>query len=116
MAVHLHSPAYPRPLSHSQLLLLLVPTITIGRSGDTAYVLVAVLMISYVSVLWRGIFVYASQIVKRVAEQVNAERRVRRDELTSLPNRLAFFEELETAFSRLTRLQREVRRSLSRSQ
>ena len=78
--------------------------ITIGRSGDTAYFLVAVLMISYISVLWRGIYVYASQIAKRVAEQVNAERRVRRDELTSLPNRLAFFEELESAFSRLARL------------
>jgi diguanylate cyclase len=77
--------------------------ITIGRSGDTAYVLVAVLMISYISVLWRGIYVYASQTVKRVTEQVNAERRVRRDELTNLPNRLAFFEELETAFSRLAR-------------
>jgi diguanylate cyclase (GGDEF)-like protein len=78
--------------------------ITIGRSGDTAYVLVAVLMISYVSVLWRGIYVYASQLIKRITEQVNVERRVRRDELTSLPNRLAFFEELESAFSRLVRL------------
>ena len=60
-------------------------------------------MVSYVSVLWRGIYVYASQIVKRVAEQVKAEREVRRDELTSLPNRLAFFEELESAFLRHTR-------------
>jgi diguanylate cyclase (GGDEF)-like protein len=61
-------------------------------------------MVSYISVLWRGIYVYASQIAKRVAEQVNAERRVRQDELTSLPNRLAFFEELESAFLRLARL------------
>src|SRR6185369_16806578 len=66
----------------------------IGRSGDAAYVLLAVLMISYISVLWRGIFIYAPQIFRRVAEQVSAERRVRRDELTNLPNRLAFFEEL----------------------
>ena len=84
--------------------IVVTSAISIGRSGDTAYVLVAVLMISYISVLWRGIYVYASQIVKRVAEHVNAERRVRRDELTCLPNRLAFFEELESAFSRLTRL------------
>ena len=81
--------------------IVVASAITIGRSGDAAYVLVAVLMISYISVLWRGIYVYASQIVKRLAEQVNIERKVRRDDLTGLPNRLAFFEELETAFSRL---------------
>jgi diguanylate cyclase len=77
--------------------------VTIGRSGDVAYALVAVLMVSYISVLWRGIYVYASQIVQRVGEQVKAEKEVRRDELTSLPNRLAFFEELESAFLRHTR-------------
>jgi diguanylate cyclase len=84
--------------------IVVASAISIGRSGDTAYVLVAVLMISYISVLWRGIYVYASQLVKRVAEQVGAERKARRDELTGLPNRLAFFEELESAFSRLARL------------
>jgi diguanylate cyclase len=84
--------------------IVVASAIAIGRSGDAAYVLVAVLMVSYISVLWRGIYVYASQMVKRVAEQVNAERKVRRDDLTGLPNRLAFFEELETAFSRLTSL------------
>jgi diguanylate cyclase len=87
--------------------IVVASAITIGRSGDAAYVLFAVLMISYISVLWRGIYVYASQIVKRVAEQVNAEREVRRDELTSLPNRLAFFEELESAFSRLARFREQ---------
>ena len=83
--------------------IVVASAITIGRSGDVAYALVAVLMVSYISVLWRGIYVYASQIVQRVGEQVKAEREVRRDELTSLPNRLAFFEELESAFLRLTR-------------
>ena len=83
--------------------IVVASAITIGRSGDVAYALVAVLMVSYISVLWRGIYVYASQIVQRVGEQVKAEREVRRDELTSLPNRLAFFEELENAFLRLTR-------------
>jgi diguanylate cyclase (GGDEF)-like protein len=87
--------------------IVVASAITIGRSGDAAYALVAVLMISYISVLWRGIYVYASQIVKRVAEQVKAEREVRRDELTSLPNRLAFFEELESAFSRLARFREQ---------
>ena len=65
--------------------IVIASAIAIGRSGDTAYVLVAALMISYISVLWRGIYVYASQIVKQVAEQVNAEKKVRRDDLTSLP-------------------------------
>ena len=83
--------------------IVVASAIAIGRSGDVAYALVAVLMVSYISVLWRGIYVYASQIVQRVGEQVKAEREVRRDELTSLPNRLAFFEELASAFLRLTR-------------
>jgi GGDEF domain-containing protein len=83
--------------------IVIASAIAIGCSGDTAYVLVAALMISYISVLWRGIYVYASQIVKRVAEQVNAEKKVRRDDLTSLPNRLAFFETLDAAFLRLAR-------------
>src|SRR6516165_9062079 len=84
--------------------IVVASAITIGRSGDAAYVLVAVLMVSYIAVLWRGIYVYASQITKRVAAQVNAERNVRRDDLTGLPNRLAFFEALEGAFSRLASL------------
>jgi diguanylate cyclase len=81
--------------------------VTIGRSGDAAYFLVAVLMVSYISVLWRGIYVYASQMAKRVAAQVNAERNVRRDDLTGLPNRLAFFEALEGAFLRFASLREQ---------
>ena len=87
--------------------IVVASAITIGRSGDVAYALVAVLMVSYISVLWRGIYVYASQIVQRVAEQVKAEREVRRDELTNLPNRLAFFEELESAFLRHDRFREQ---------
>lgn len=83
--------------------IVVAAAIAIGRSGDAAYTLVAVLMISYISVLWRGIYVYASQMAKRIADQVHVERKVRRDELTSLPNRLAFFERLETAFARFAR-------------
>jgi diguanylate cyclase len=84
--------------------IVVASAIAIGSSGDAAYLMVAVLMISYVSVLWRGVFVHASQIAKRVAEQVQLERKVRRDDLTSLPNRLVFAEALERAFARLTRL------------
>ncbi len=84
--------------------IVVASAIAIGSSGDAAYLMVTVLMISYISVLWRGVFVHASQIAKRVAEQVQVERKVRRDELTSLPNRLAFAEALERAFARLARL------------
>ena len=79
-------------------------SIAIGRSSDPAYVLVAVLMVSYVGVLLRGVFVHAAQIARRVTEQVGAERKIRLDELTDLPNRLAFFEGLESAFARSIRL------------
>ena len=74
--------------------------IAILRSADPKFLVVAVLMISYVAALWRAVCVYASQIAKRVAEQVQVETRVRRDDLTSLPNRLAFFEGLKSAFAR----------------
>ena len=78
--------------------------VAILRSGEPKFLVVAVLMITYVAALWRAVCVYASQIAKRVVEQVQVERRVRRDELTSLPNRLAFFEGLQSAFARLGRL------------
>ena len=84
--------------------IVVASAIAILRSADPKFLVVAVLMISYVAALWRAVCVYASQIAKRVAEQVQVERRVRRDELTSLPNRLAFFEELKSAFARLDRL------------
>ena len=84
--------------------IVVAAAIAIGWSGDPAYLMVAVLMISYISVLWWGVFVHASQAAKRVADQVQAETKVRRDELTNLPNRLAFFEALESAFVRLARL------------
>jgi len=66
--------------------------------------LVAVLLISYIAVLWRGVFVHATQIARKVVEQAQAEKKVRHDELTNLPNRLAFFEALEDAFARLVRV------------
>ena len=61
-------------------------------------------MISYIAVLLKGVFVHATQIARRVSEQIQAERKVRSDELTDLPNRLAFFEGLESAFARSVRL------------
>ena len=84
--------------------IVVASVIAILRSADPKFLVVAVLMISYVAALWRAVCVYASQIAKRVAEQVQVERRVRCDELTSLPNRLAFFEGLKSAFAQLDRL------------
>jgi diguanylate cyclase (GGDEF)-like protein len=84
--------------------IVVASAIAIVRSGDPEYLVVPVLMISYIAALWRAVYAYASQIGKKVAEQVQVERRVRRDELTSLPNRLAFSETLEGAFARLARL------------
>ena len=83
--------------------IVVASAIAILHSADPKFLVVAVLMISYVAALWRAVCVYASQIAKRVAEQVQVETRVRRDELTSLPNRLAFFEGLKSAFARLDR-------------
>ena len=84
--------------------IVLASAIAIGSTGDFAYFLVAVLMVSYISVLWRGIYVYALQLTRRVSAQVDAEIKVRRDELTKLPNRLALFEALESAFAQLAGL------------
>ena len=78
--------------------------IAIGRSDDPAYLLVAILMVSYITVLLRVVFVHSAQLARRIAEQVKAERKVRRDELTDLPNRLAFNEGLENAVAHLNRL------------
>jgi diguanylate cyclase len=84
--------------------IVVASAVAILRSADPKFLMVGVLMISYVAALWRAVCVYASQIAKRVAEQVQVERRVRRDELTSLPNRLAFFEGLKSAFARFDRV------------
>ena len=83
--------------------IIIAATVILGRGNDPTYLMLIVLMISYIGVLGRGVFVHASQMAKRVAAQCQAETKVRRDELTSLPNRLAFFEHLESAFERLER-------------
>ncbi len=81
--------------------LVIASSIAIVRNGDTAYLLVGLLMLSYVAVLLRGGFVNAAQIATRVCAQAQAENRVRIDDLTGLPNRLAFGEALDRAFVRL---------------
>jgi diguanylate cyclase (GGDEF)-like protein len=75
--------------------------ICLGRSGDFVYVLVAILVVVYGSVLLRGVFVNSFAFTRRVIAQLEAERTVRQDPLTHLPNRVAFNETLEGALRRL---------------
>jgi len=75
--------------------------ICLGRDGDPAYVLMAVLVVVYGSVLLRAVFVNSFAFARRVIRQIEAERTVRQDPLTQLPNRVAFNETLDAAMKRL---------------
>jgi diguanylate cyclase (GGDEF)-like protein len=75
--------------------------ICLGRNGDFVYVLVAILVVVYGFVLLRGVFLNSFEFTRRVVAQLNAERTVRQDPLTQLPNRFAFNETLDGALKRL---------------
>ena len=75
--------------------------ICLGRNGDLAFLLIAFLVVAYGSVLLRGVFVNSFSFARRVTRQVEAERTVRQDPLTHLPNRVAFNETLDAALKRL---------------
>jgi diguanylate cyclase (GGDEF)-like protein len=75
--------------------------ICLSRDGDPAYVLMAVLVAVYGSVLLRAVFVNSFTFARRVMRQIEAERTVRQDPLTQLPNRFAFNETLDAALKRL---------------
>ncbi|MCP3374141.1 putative bifunctional diguanylate cyclase/phosphodiesterase [Bradyrhizobium cajani] len=75
--------------------------ICLGRNGDLAFLLIAFLVVVYGSVLLRGVFVNSFSFARRVMQQVEAERTVRQDPLTQLPNRVAFNETLDAALRRL---------------
>ncbi|WP_426440803.1 putative bifunctional diguanylate cyclase/phosphodiesterase [Bradyrhizobium genosp. P] len=77
--------------------------ICLGRDGDFVYLLMAVLVVVYGTVLLRGVFVNALEFRRRIIAQHNAERTVRQDPLTHLPNRVAFNETLDGALKRLDR-------------
>jgi diguanylate cyclase (GGDEF)-like protein len=77
--------------------------ICIGRSGDFVYLLVAILVVVYACVLLRGVFSYSFEFTRRLIAQLEAEKAVRQDSLTHLPNRFAFNESLEGGLSRLAR-------------
>ncbi len=75
--------------------------ICLARAGDLAFLLIAVLVVVYGSVLIRGVFVNAFAFARRIIRQLEAERTVRQDSLTQLPNRIAFNETLDAALKRL---------------
>ncbi|MCK1757325.1 EAL domain-containing protein [Bradyrhizobium sp. 137] len=75
--------------------------ICLGRNGDLAFLLIAFLVVVYGSVLLRGVFVNSFSFARRVMQQLEAERTVRQDPLTHLPNRVAFNETLDAALKRL---------------
>ncbi|PWT86266.1 MAG: GGDEF-domain containing protein [Proteobacteria bacterium] len=75
--------------------------ICLSRNGDPAFLLIAFLVVVYGSVLLRGVFVNSFSFARRVMRQIEAERTVRQDPLTQLPNRFAFNETLDAALKRL---------------
>lgn len=75
--------------------------ICLSRNGDFAFLLIAFLVVVYGSVLLRGVFVNSIAFARRVTRQIEAERTVRQDPLTQLPNRVAFNETLDGALKRL---------------
>jgi diguanylate cyclase (GGDEF)-like protein len=76
--------------------------IAIATNGDHAYVLVALLMIVYTSILLTGVFSHALQVAHKLVSQIEVEREMRRDPLTGLPNRLSFAESLQKSLARLS--------------
>lgn len=74
--------------------------ICLSRNGDFAFLLIAFLVVVYGSVLLRGVFVNSIAFARRVMRQIEAERTVRQDPLTQLPNRVAFNETLDGALKR----------------
>jgi diguanylate cyclase (GGDEF)-like protein len=75
--------------------------ICLSRNGDFVYLLVAILVVIYGGVLLRAVFVNSFAFTRRIIAQVEAERTVRQDPLTHLPNRFAFNEALNDALKRL---------------
>jgi diguanylate cyclase (GGDEF)-like protein len=82
--------------------ILLGSALGLLRSGADYFLIVAVLGV-YAFALLFSVFAHASQIKSRALRQLEAEERARTDNLTGLPNRLAFNETLEKTFERRRR-------------
>lgn len=86
-----------------------VAPITIGAglailaNGNVAYDIVAVIILIYTIVMICAALSRAAMAARRCAAEVAAEAGALRDELTGLPNRVAFREELARSFARHAR-------------
>ncbi|MER9882059.1 EAL domain-containing protein [Mesorhizobium sp. M0118] len=60
---------------------------------------VAILILSYATTLFRAVLAHASEFTQRFILQAESENAIRRDVLTSLPNRFSFNERLESALA-----------------
>lgn len=76
----------------------------IVASGEPIYTVVAGVMGVYASVLFAAGLSRAASLARRCAAEVAAEESAFRDDLTKLPNRAAFREELGRSLARLKRL------------
>ena len=80
---------------------LLGSVASIGRSGDYVYLLVAILTVVYACVLLRIVLSNSFEFSRRLIAQIEAQRAVREDSLTRLPNRVAFNEKLDSCIEDL---------------
>lgn len=71
--------------------------VAIARVEDAVNLPVAVLLVTYATTLFRAVLAHAFEFTQRFILQAEGERAIRRDVLTSLPNRFSFNERLENA-------------------
>ncbi|MER8949815.1 EAL domain-containing protein [Mesorhizobium sp. M0809] len=71
--------------------------VAIVGAGDAVNLPVAILIVSYAITLFRAVLAHAVEFTQRFILQAESENAIRRDVLTSLPNRFSFNERLENA-------------------
>ncbi|MER8383182.1 EAL domain-containing protein [Mesorhizobium sp. M1405] len=71
--------------------------VAIVGAGDAVNLPVAILIVSYAITLFRAVLAHAVEFTQRFILQAESESAIRRDVLTSLPNRFSFNERLENA-------------------
>ncbi|TIY07019.1 MAG: diguanylate cyclase, partial [Mesorhizobium sp.] len=76
--------------------------VAIARVEDAVNLPVAVLLVTYATTLFRAVLAHAFEFTQRFILQAEGERAIRRDVLTSLPNRFSFNERLENAIVNAT--------------
>ncbi|RWD42150.1 GGDEF domain-containing phosphodiesterase [Mesorhizobium sp.] len=71
--------------------------VAIARVEDAVNLPVAILIVTYATTLFRAVLAHAVEFTQRFILQAEGERAIRRDVLTSLPNRFSFNERLDSA-------------------